>query len=361
MTTCKNPFTYTQRCLVSLVSLVLVAMPVATRGFMIAHPRHDHVHAHPLAQSLEENSERPAHRGWRRVLGKALKHKKRRKDSVFAISQKDGALGMGATVMNMATVLDNELTTSKLLSEFDRFSPSDIFPNLTRNEFGVAYVSTTDNFLAEQNEISPLMNVEEYEDELLVNLDAIRSSLKENSVAQDPVEGMEPRSTVLKVAIKNWFESLLVGLFERWSVEPIQSLKAVVVPKGNVVSRTLRGKFKADVEITFTKLVLKPIQLSSGSIQTKRLLLNLWSFAPDLLRKGAIRYPAQFDFHFTNCVFSEDDLIRSRSIRNGLQQLLARLLTRVGVSPTKVVVNSIRLLVSLNGAKCSLHCRNLED
>jgi hypothetical protein len=352
MTTCTNTYRYshTQRC---LVSLVLVAMPVATRGFMVTNPRHYHVY--PLTQSLEENSERPAHRGWRRVLGKALKHKKPRKDSVFALSQKDGALGKGATVMNMATVLENELTTSKLLSEFDRFSPSDIFPNLTRNEFGVAYVSTSDTYFGKLSTESPMMNVEEYEDELLVNLDAIRSQLKNNSVARDPIESMEPRSTVIKVAIKNWIEALLLGLFERWSVEPVQSLKAVVVPKGNVVSRILRGKFKADVEITFAKLVLKPIQLSGGSIQAKRLLLNLWSFTPDLLRKGAIRYPAQFDFHFTNCVFSEEDLIRSRSIRNGLQQLLARLLTRVGVSPTKVVVNSIRLLVSSNDATCFLH------
>jgi hypothetical protein len=88
------------------------------------------------------------------------------------------------------------------------------------------------------------------------------------------------------------------------------------------------------MEITFSKLVLKPIQLSSGSIQAKRLLLNLWSFTPDLLRKGAIRYPAQFDFHLTDCVFTEKDLFRSRSIRNGLQRLLARVLTRAGVSST---------------------------
>ena len=101
------------------------------------------------------------------------------------------------------------------------------------------------------------------------------------------------------------------------------------------------------VEIKFSKLAMKPIRLSSGSIQAKRLLLNLWSFTPDLVRKGAIRYPAQFDFHLIDCVFTENDLIRSRSIRNGLQRLLARVLTRAGVSSTQVVVNSIRLLVSL--------------
>ena len=311
-----------------------------------SHPR-----VYPLAQSLEDSSDRPAHRGWRRVLRKALRPKKSRKDSVFALSQKDGAPSKCMTAMKMTPVLEDELTARKLTSNFDSFSPSEVFSNLTMNEFGVLGVSTNQDVSKTKSTESSMINGEEYEDELLLNLDAFRSRSKDNVVTRDTVANTQPRSTIIKVAIKNWLEGLLMGLFERWSVEPVQSLKVAVAPKGNVMSRIVRGKFKADAEVTFTKLVFHPIRLSSGSIHAKRLMLNLWSFTPDLVRKGAIRYPAQFDFHFTDCVFSEDDLIRSRSIRNGLQQLLARVLTRVGVLPTQVVVNSIRLLVSLIHSK----------
>lgn len=331
---------------ISLFGMTLLVLPLASLGFLLKSPPHHSLHH--LAQSLEDYPEDPAHRGWRRALRKALKPRRTRKDSVFALTKKDGAPGKGMTAMNMAVLVEDGSRLAEMFSDFERFSPSDVFPHLDVDQNGFSYVGALPDLML-KDERTTIMNTpsEEYDDELLVNLDVNRGKIKATPVDETTAQATVLRSTIIKTAVKNWFESLLLGLFQRWSLEPAQNFKVTVEPKGNVVRRILRGKVKADMEITFSKLVLKPIQLSSGSIQAKRLLLNLWSFTPDLVRKGAIRYPAQFDFHLTDCVFTEKDLFRSRSIRNGLQRLLGRVLTRAGVSSTQVVVNSIRLLVSL--------------
>jgi hypothetical protein len=76
------------------------------------------------------------------------------------------------------------------------------------------------------------MDSEEYEDELLVNLDINRGKIKATPVDEKTEQATVIRTTIMKTAIKNWFESLLLGLFQRWSVEPAQDFKVTVDPQG---------------------------------------------------------------------------------------------------------------------------------
>ena len=144
----------------------------------------------------------------------------------------------------------------------------------------------------------------------------------------------------------HYTQNLLTGLIERWTTEPPTNMKVRVTPSDSVVKRIVVGKFQGNAEVTFDRLVFAPIQVSSGTVEAKRMLLNLWSFTPDLLRQNVRRYPAQFDFLFKDCTFTENDLFESDSIRNGLRDLLVLVLQRVGIKPKQVAVDSIQVLVS---------------
>jgi hypothetical protein len=223
-----------------------------------------------------------------------------------------------------ADVVNSHNITS-IIRDFEELTPSDVFPGLSIDGAGMPYL----------RDLSDLGIVQETEEEDIILY-----------IQDMPIDSeVQQRAAILNRMVKSWFENLLVGLVHRWSIEPPENLSINVRPRGNVASNLLRGKVKSEAEISFTKAVFARIQVSGGRIQAKRLALNLRSFLPDMLRQGTRRYPSQFDFYFTDFVFTEEDLIQSRCIRNGLQRLLTRILKRVDVLSNDVVVKSLRLLV----------------
>ena len=146
---------------------------------------------------------------------------------------------------------------------------------------------------------------------------------------------------------KNYGEQFLKGLLHRQTVQPPQSLTVQVSPR-NVVGRIFRGHYKADAMATFGKMVFPNFQLSSGQLEVKRLKLNVLSFTPDLLRgrQHVNRYPSPFDLYFTNFTWTEQDLFESHCVRNGLCNLLLRILSNAGIRPDNVVISSIHILPS---------------
>ena len=146
---------------------------------------------------------------------------------------------------------------------------------------------------------------------------------------------------------KSYGEQFLKGLLHRKTVLPPQSLTVQVTPR-NVVGRILRGHYKADAMATFGKMVFPNFQLSSGQLEVKRLKLNVLSFTPDLLRgrQHVNRYPSPFDLYFTNFTWTEQDLIESDCVRNGLCNLLLRILSSAGMRPGDIVISSITILPS---------------
>eukprot|EP00545_Synedropsis_sp_CCMP1620_P005070 CAMPEP_0119006018 /NCGR_PEP_ID=MMETSP1176-20130426/2065_1 /TAXON_ID=265551 /ORGANISM="Synedropsis recta cf, Strain CCMP1620" /LENGTH=453 /DNA_ID=CAMNT_0006957901 /DNA_START=174 /DNA_END=1535 /DNA_ORIENTATION=- len=322
-----------------LLHVALLAMPLVTEAFVPPSPYRSS--ALPLHQALEMRDPENPRRGWRRAVSKVLRREgKSRTDSVFQVSQKDDSPIKASTVMqysshsDMVAEMDVDVNTNlaTILHDFELLTPSDVFPNLTIDEIAAPYMGTLndlDLFLDDHD--NDLIPDDVDDDELSLGLE---------EVTQPTIK--VDRATVMNRMSKSWFESMIHGLVHRRSIEPPQGLTVSADPEG--VSNMLRGQVRTDAKISFRKIVTGPIQLSGGSVQAKRLVMNLRSFAPDLLRQGARRFPAQFDFLFNDCVFTEEDLIQSRSIRNGLGRLLARVLTRAGVSSNHVTIKSIRLL-----------------
>lgn len=347
-----------------LFRVTLLALPLTCRSFMPCRPSAPPVprsrasflqqtHDSTTTQSPQKHSRR-----WRRAFRKVLKRQQKpRKDSVFTVSQKEDKSALqGRTALQMSSVLDQVETVNmmdQILEDFDLYTPSDVFPNMTFDEISLPYVGPLDDFLKEDIDAATAETDSVDDDDFLLEDELELDELVAQETTLQP-SMMKPhhRAAVVHRMTKSYFESLLRGLFHRWSVKPARSLTIDVQPKRFVMTQLVRGKLKANAKVAFRDFVTAPIQLSSGSVEAKRLTLNLWSFTPDYMRQGIRRYPSQFDFHFNDLVFSEDDLIKSRSIRNGLQRLLTRILKGAGVSSNQVKVTSIRILVSSMTGSC---------
>jgi len=230
-------------------------------------------------------------------------------------------------------------------------------------EDGTAAVSTTNAtnafIIRDFEELTPLlithpdMIVKE-----LPQLDVLESLVNDTEALVVKHSASQEESLRVRKKKTREMESLLVrltrhgcqqfvhNLVERWSTETPQHLEVSVTPRRNLLKHMLSGRLRADAEVRFKQLVFAPIRVSSGVIEAKRMMLNWLSFMPNPLRKGLRRYPSKFAFHFKDCTFTQNDLFGSNCIRNGLQNLLIRILGRIDQAPKEVVIDSIRILGS---------------
>lgn len=147
---------------------------------------------------------------------------------------------------------------------------------------------------------------------------------------------------------RSYLEHVLMSILDRHTTQPPQNVTIQVAPK------LQRGRAKATILISSGKMVFPRFQLSSGQIEAKRLTLSLWS----LVHQGQRRYLSHFDLMFRNVTFTDTDLLESRSIRHGLEQLLLRILSQKGIRPNEVAISSISILecgkLSVSGQATSL-------
>ena len=219
-----------------------------------------------------------------------------------------------------------------------------------------------------------------------------KMAIVSNSVigATSSFEGGPPMTKV----VRQWFQNLLVNTFTNWSVEPPRNLRVLCSPMGNVFWSILRGQINCNVRMDFDRLVFEPIQLSGGSIEGSDLALNLLGFTVDhskefnittgllnspspskvdastkkrkdktslnkkktedkiskasqdvkLFSKDGKRYQKPFDLHANDCIMTQEDLFASECVRNGLRNLLVRILKRRNIVPSLVEVTSIEIL-----------------
>lgn len=123
----------------------------------------------------------------------------------------------------------------------------------------------------------------------------------------------------------------------------------------------VRGYFHCDASIAIHDPIRfgSAIRFSSGILEVKRLRVNLWRFCRrrnQLRTTARPRYLQQFDFLAHNVTMSQEDLYQSSCIRNGLIQLLTRILTNRGLSPKEISIESISILPCDNhtGGKISV-------
>jgi hypothetical protein len=154
---------------------------------------------------------------------------------------------------------------------------------------------------------------------------------------------------------QKWFRNFLLGIIHRRSVVPPHGLAVEAHTRGRFGGLNSLGQFRCDATIQFDRVTFPNIRLSGGgTLMTKRLLVNLLAFGNNSWSSGRPRYERPFEIIATNCTFTEDDLWASSCIRNGLSNLLVRILNNAGVSTVQVKVTAVKILVSLMKAFCSL-------
>jgi hypothetical protein len=144
-------------------------------------------------------------------------------------------------------------------------------------------------------------------------------------------------------------ENVLTGLITRHAIETPEDLTIQASTHGHLVPRLLKGQFSTEAKISVGRLVFPIIRMSSGTLQVKRMTLNLMGFT----HEKQSRFPKQFDLHADDFTFSRHDLMFSPCIRNGLRRLLVRILRDRGVQTSTVKVTSVDILVSNYWTKSS--------
>lgn len=174
---------------------------------------------------------------------------------------------------------------------------------------------------------------------------------------------------------------LLERLGERWPIETPENLEVDVREStdsyNNVLRLLFRGLFRADATISSDRIVFPTIRFSSIKLQMEKVTLNLLGFFQDKSNEdirlnvrhgpyprhlqnhrqgdpsklpvhsvstGKPRYPEQFDVHIEDLTMSRDDLLFSKSIKNGLRQLLINVLKDRGIRSDSIEIASIDIL-----------------
>ncbi len=334
----------------------------AHRGGEPTERTHHAHHADPITATSSGYAPKSRGRPWRSVISRVLPYRRN------ANSGEGGGSGSSSSsVMQMKRLQDESYvmahpmndTTSFILRSFQESSPLDVFGNIDLSESA-----------QQDNDFASLMNRNSQKKRPTIDsssspspstdLSSLASSLSQSTIAstmENIVVGVESTSknksyeggSPLTRVARLWFQNVLHGLLCRWAVEQPEALQVRVAPSGNVLGRLLtKGQLRLNAEIHFDRLVFPNICLSGGSIAAKRMTLNVWSFAPNMVRFSIPRYDSQFEISATNCTLTQADLLKSSCIRNGLRNLLIRVLKGRGIQPSHVVVNSLDILVRVH-------------
>jgi hypothetical protein len=163
------------------------------------------------------------------------------------------------------------------------------------------------------------------------------SSNKDGTKIASSEPGGSPGTRVARV----WYQNIITDLLDRWSKGSHVNLKVKCEP---TPMSLFRGHIRCDACVDFDRIIFGAIRVSGGRLEAHRLAVNLWSFTPDTIPAAPPRFPNQFDFVASNITFTQEDLFESRCIRNGLSNLLRRILKQAGVSSSTVSINSIEIL-----------------
>eukprot|EP00814_Leptocylindrus_danicus_P001544 CAMPEP_0116040198 /NCGR_PEP_ID=MMETSP0321-20121206/24191_1 /TAXON_ID=163516 /ORGANISM="Leptocylindrus danicus var. danicus, Strain B650" /LENGTH=546 /DNA_ID=CAMNT_0003519917 /DNA_START=427 /DNA_END=2068 /DNA_ORIENTATION=- len=108
----------------------------------------------------------------------------------------------------------------------------------------------------------------------------------------------------------------------------------------------LRGEIRSDVRVDFDRLAFSNLKISAGGrIDVNCCSLSLLSLVPHVnnLYPGR-RFTRPFEFRAQGCTLTQDDILESTCLRNGLQNLLNRILTRYAYSIA--TVETVKILDS---------------
>jgi hypothetical protein len=227
-----------------------------------------------------------------------------------------------------------------ILRNFQELSPNMVFPevvqqgrvvNIEEEFFDVAITTTRPTETAVATVVAP-----------------VKEKQKHIQPAAKPSSTSSGRNLSVSRVMGGILENALMGIITRRSIEPPTDVSVQAQPREGGWNSLIRGKFKTDARIEAGKLVFECIRMSSGSLDVKRLSLNLLGFCstPSILGlSSSPRFLKQFDLHFHKLTFSQEDILGSSCIHNGLRMLLVRILRDRGVQASSVQVTSVDILV----------------
>jgi hypothetical protein len=208
--------------------------------------------------------------------------------------------------------------------------------------------ASDENFILRNfQELTPdMVGLSKHSDTLL-DSEFFNVAIKEASAAPSttqtsPSSSAFPKRNYIARGLAMVVKNVLTGLITRHAIEIPEDLEIQATTHSRLVPRLLRGQFSTDAKISVGRLVFPIIRMSSGTLQVKRMTLNLMGFT----HKQQSRFPKQFDLHGDDLTFSRQDLMFSPCIRNGLRRLLVRLLRDRGVRTSTIKVTSVDILVS---------------
>ena len=138
---------------------------------------------------------------------------------------------------------------------------------------------------------------------------------------------------------RGWLQSFLAGRFDRWSRGRHVNMDVQCDLKSGW-GDIRRGKLHCDASIDVDRIIFNTIRMSGGRLEARGLALNLRSF----FSKAHRRYLNQFDFYAHNVTLTQEDLMESPCIRNGLRRLLTRILNIRGMNAVFVKIEDITVL-----------------
>ncbi|CAB9522879.1 expressed unknown protein [Seminavis robusta] len=295
------------------------------------------------------------------------------------------------TVVPPPFLMTNHPTVDSFIMEnFERLSPEQLFSTLEQSNFvldGSGSTDTSSVFFETPIEL-PLDGTSSLEQQQ-EQVDLLDCAVAASQIgATSSFEG----GPLIRKMARNWFQNMLTNCFSQWAAEEPVNLQVRCSPTGAVLPALLRGQFFANARVDFDRIVFPFIQCSGGgSIEGSSLALNLLAFTVDrsaerkatpssgnsqvvddknapsnkkrsapkadsptadssrrtrLLdaKKASPRYLGRFDLHANDCTFTQEDLFASRCLRNGLQNLVKRIMKRRGFRSKSVVVSDISIL-----------------
>ena len=147
--------------------------------------------------------------------------------------------------------------------------------------------------------------------------------------------------------IRSIIEGNVYKRLTRWSTH-MRNVTVKARLHDHFLSRAIfRGEVCSDVRVEFDRLTFPNLKISAGGrIDVNGCAMSLLSIAPHI---GQIypgkRYVQPFEFHAKGCILTQDDILESSCIQNGLQNLLNLILSsrvvRYAYSSAKVVTVQI--------------------
>mmetsp|Transcript_29358 Transcript_29358/g.44444 ORF Transcript_29358/g.44444 Transcript_29358/m.44444 type:complete len:406 (+) Transcript_29358:255-1472(+) len=211
--------------------------------------------------------------------------------------KKDGAV-------QMAVIAEAE-TSSMITNAFERLSPQDMLPNYT-----TAIQTKTNNTTTRE----------------LTNHHREQQETNENDRCR-------------------WLENRLCELINSWCTATPPQLNVRVWPKAKYV--TGQVVHEDDVDISVEHAVFEPIQFSKLTLRGRRVTTNLLNFfVPQRIR----RHPKQFDCYLDDFILTQEDLMESSCIRDGLlRDNLQRLVSQTPMVGDLLTIKSIDSIQVLPG------------